>query len=55
MGVQEGQRPNVAQKATMVLRMVLFVGRHKGGYLRHEDEAQQQQYIHVWPLGAPTN
>jgi hypothetical protein len=30
----------VAQKATMALRMVLFVGRFEAGRLRHENEAQ---------------
>jgi len=39
-GVQEGQRPQVAQKTTMALRMVLFVGRFEGGGLRHQNEAQ---------------
>jgi hypothetical protein len=39
----------------MVLRTMLFVERCKGGRLRHQDQAQQQQYIHVSPLCAPTN
>ena len=50
--MEKRQWPNVAKGAAVVLRMMLFIDRGEGGGLRHQDEAQQQQYECPVPFAA---